>query len=276
MEEIKLLHKKVFLGKIITSVLRVFLVFFIGANVASAAERKGIPPIDHYPSMENRDSYLMDICCMPCSQYSYSGCTKFGKPSEKGILDIKYSNGQHYIGESWNGLPCGIGSLYIPYKGGTRRLYNGEWKDGLFSGEGILTSSHEDSYVGDFQNGRPHGFGLRTYPFGVTSYRGWFVNGEREGEGILFHTVKAPFYVAKFAIVNGKWKECRFPTKRKYIEKGLFVGTWKNDRPTTTPKYSKILAPVVPSKLRNVLYESELDHSSMDIEDLCGDDDPFL
>jgi hypothetical protein len=59
---------------------------------------------------------------------------------------------KQYIGETKNGEPHGLGILYLWEKDYV--LYQGQWKDGLYHGEGKL--SDDENFEGEFKNGIPY------------------------------------------------------------------------------------------------------------------------
>ena len=64
---------------------------------------------------------------------------------------------KQYIGETKNGKPHGLGILYWIDKDYV--LYRGQWKDGLFHGEGYHDDHHFD-YDGVWKDGKKHGKGI--------------------------------------------------------------------------------------------------------------------
>jgi hypothetical protein len=70
-------------------------------------------------------------------------------------------------------------------------LYEGEWRDGLPHGRGVMRWQNGDVYDGEFDNGQPHGSGTaeavaNTFTFADGRvYTGEFVHGLREGKGKL-------------------------------------------------------------------------------------------
>ena len=64
--------------------------------------------------------------------------------------------------------------------------YDGAWKAGEISGQGVATYANGDVYKGNFENGRQHGYGTMTYASGA-EFKGYWGDGRRdkpaEGEG---------------------------------------------------------------------------------------------
>lgn len=86
-----------------------------------------------------------------------------------------------YRGEVLNGVPHGTGKKYFP--DGSR--YEGQWQNGQYSGDGILTWADKVSrYEGQFANGQRSGKGRMTYADGST-YEGDWKDGKRHGHGLL-------------------------------------------------------------------------------------------
>jgi len=66
------------------------------------------------------------------------------------------------------------------------RTYEGEFRDGLFWGTGIMTWQHARGtsvYEGEYENDKKHGVGKFTWPSG-RSYEGQWVSGRRQGVGV--------------------------------------------------------------------------------------------
>ena len=66
-----------------------------------------------------------------------------------------------------------------------RREYNGEWKNGLPCGLGVLSFEDGKRHEGYWDQGKPNGFGIETRPDGDV-YRGEWRMGKREGFGVRF------------------------------------------------------------------------------------------
>ena len=78
-------------------------------------------------------------------------------PDEQvGTVTMDYAGGQ-YSGEVQGALPHGIGEFSV----GGMVIYQGEFKNGLFDGEGVLFRENgSKAYEGVFKDGEPHGFGV--------------------------------------------------------------------------------------------------------------------
>ena len=102
----------------------------------------------------------------------YEGNFKYGTFDGQGILTN--SNGIKYVGELKNGLPNGQGIYTLPDKS----FFDGEFKDGekwngtLYDKDGNITEKwvngklNEEGYVGEIEDGLPHGLGTVTYHSG--------------------------------------------------------------------------------------------------------------
>lgn len=78
--------------------------------------------------------------------------------------------------------------------------YIGQWKDGVFHGKGIYTSSDGSRYEGQYLEGTKEGTGTYTYSNGL-KYIGSWSNGSREGFGTLFK--------GKKIVYQGYWSDDR-------------------------------------------------------------------
>jgi len=68
----------------------------------------------------------------------------------------------------------------IEYPSGDK--YEGEFKDGLYHGQGTFTYGNGDKYVGEFKDGLYHGQGTFTFATG-DKYEGEYKNGLPDGQG---------------------------------------------------------------------------------------------
>ena len=64
----------------------------------------------------------------------------------------------------------------------TGRRYQGDLRNGLPHGNGVMTFLGDNYYVGKFSDGEPHGQGEMFFRDGST-YKGNFVGGDFQGEG---------------------------------------------------------------------------------------------
>ena len=98
----------------------------------------------------------------------------------------------------------GLGT-YISENG---NKYVGEWKNGKKHGYGTLTfkdskGSPDGGYIGEWKNGKFHGHGTYTFKDEYGSYNGEFKNGLYDGQGILIFEWKMKSYEGEFK--NGKF-----------------------------------------------------------------------
>lgn len=98
-----------------------------------------------------------------------------------------------YAGNWKNGLKSGLGVYY--YKNGNR--YEGEWLNDMRQGRGTLFFKNKDVYVGDWNQDKQAGFGALT-KVNNDVYEGEWLNGKREGAGILYYKNKEKIY-------DGEW-----------------------------------------------------------------------
>lgn len=75
------------------------------------------------------------------------------------MSEIKFKNGDVYIGDVVKGKPHGDGTM--TYNNEDKLVYEGEWKNGKREGKGVsLKKSDNSMYEGEFQNDKPNGLGL--------------------------------------------------------------------------------------------------------------------
>ena len=125
----------------------------------------------------------------------------FDRTTKKWSLEKKDRNHPRYEGEIADGIPSGIGSLYLPdggkyegefkngkFNGKGKRLYpnsgtiEGEYKDNKAHGQGTYSYLNGDRYVGEFRFGKKHGQGTMHFKSGSV-YTGEFKNGKQNGQG---------------------------------------------------------------------------------------------
>ena len=100
-----------------------------------------------------------------------------------------------YEGELLDGVPDGYG--VARYKSGD--VYEGNWKAGLFHGQGTLYEWPEGTkYVGEWKNGKREGNGTQFIAKGP-KYVGEWKNNRREGQGTMYLSSGQIYYV-------GGWK----------------------------------------------------------------------
>ncbi len=145
----------------------------------------------------------------------YEGAFVNGKFEGEGVF--YFANGNKYVGHFQDNYPHGNGTLY--HSDG--KTETGEWKQGEFLGSSLVENGKTGciqgtcdtgkgtyvykegaaKYVGDFMNGKPHGFGVCTYANG-DRYRGEWFEGAFGGKGTL--------YQRDGTEVSGYWREGQY------------------------------------------------------------------
>ena len=100
-----------------------------------------------------------------------------------------------YRGTLEDGLLQGLGEAYDEEG---LLVYEGNFVDGVRSGDGTLYENGVLVYDGQFSGGLPNGMGT-AYADGVRCYQGAFVDGLYEGNGTTYHANGARAYVGMFA-----------------------------------------------------------------------------
>lgn len=98
-------------------------------------------------------------------------------------------DGRRFAGEWEHGLPNGYGTCVDakPDSGGNRTTYRGMFRDGTYSGYGIVEYDQGGRYEGEWQDGRAHGFGTYTSADTKETYRGHWERGKHDGFGVLVY-----------------------------------------------------------------------------------------
>ncbi len=151
--------------------------------------------------------------------------------------------GWKYEGSFKNGYESGQGSLYDATG---KLIYSGNWENGFFNGEGVLTKSTEkyngnflngkkqgkgslenlldsSSYVGDFKNDVENGFGTYISKEGL-KYVGDFKNGQFNGKGKIYIDGKTLTFDGTFK--DSKWDGPGI----YYLENGTVEGNFVNSK----------------------------------------------
>jgi hypothetical protein len=184
-----------------------------------------------------------------------------------GVGTILYANARTYVGEWVRGKMQGRGVYTTPL--GTKyegeiidgEVYTGSFKDGEKDGYGTQTLSSGESYEGDWANDFRHGQGTCEYANGGVYTGSWHYN-QRQGHGVYEEGTKSSYTGlwkedkqhghGAFTHQNGKayegeWsKDLRhgqgthkLPDGQNYerndykagrVERGLYIGRWKNDK----------------------------------------------
>lgn len=104
--------------------------------------------------------------------------TQLSTAQANATAEIKFDNGNVYLGKVKNGKPNEQGTL--TYARGDR--YVGDFIDGLRDGHGIFTQANGDRYIGEFKNDVRSGQGTLIWASGG-SYAGEWKNNKWNGQG---------------------------------------------------------------------------------------------
>ena len=161
--------------------------------------------------------------------------------------EIIYPNGDKYIGEMSNNLRNGKGKMIYNQDKNKRNYYEGDWKDDLYDGKGVLYLISSDVYKGDFKKGVKEGKGTFYYIIG-DSYEGEWKNDKKEGKGIytyengnkyegemkndlmegkgIFYWINGDKFIGEFKNCNADGKGVYFHNNGE-IEMGIFSNRQK-------------------------------------------------
>ena len=96
----------------------------------------------------------------------------------KGELTLSYGR---YVGEYVNGRPHGQGIIYYS-QSDRRKLYEGNWVNGIMEGKGTMVWRDGTKYVGSWLSNQRYGFGTQYYTDG-SIYEGNWINDYWQGSG---------------------------------------------------------------------------------------------
>ena len=105
----------------------------------------------------------------------------------------------------------------------TGDVYEGEWLDDKYHGQGTYTDANGHSWQGEWKNDKKHnGFGFIEYKNGNT-YTGKLTNGYRNGHGIMTFTTGD--------VYEGEWLDDKSHGQGIYIyaNGNSWQGEWKNN-----------------------------------------------
>ena len=80
-------------------------------------------------------------------------------------------------------------------------VYEGDFLEGKFHGQGTYTFANGDYYTGAWENSKRNGYGIYQWTDG-TRYEGQFLDGKRHGQGTLTY--------ANGAVESGLWENGDF------------------------------------------------------------------
>ena len=137
-----------------------------------------------------------------------------------------------------NNLPNGKGSM--EYVNGWS--YTGNWKNGLWNGEGKLTTP-QFVYIGEWKEGKPDGEGSVAYLNGEY-YDGYWIDGKREGWGDALNS-EGSYYVGEWwageycgigtlyfpdnSVYDGQWQDgLQYGLGTYSSDSFTYVGEWED------------------------------------------------
>ena len=105
--------------------------------------------------------------------------------------------------------------------------YIGEFKDGLFHGQGTYTWASGEKYVGDFKDDNKHGQGTYTYADG-DKYVGEYKSDKMHGQGTYTYGPNSEWAGDKYV---GEYKSDKMHGRGTYTTANgnKYVGTFSND-----------------------------------------------
>ena len=143
------------------------------------------------------------------------------KNNDKQIL---FNDGRKYIGECNQGKPNGKGKCFYPFP--NKRVYTGDWINGLRIGQGTIIWGDGAVYIGKWENNKRHGQGKMIWNNGQ-EYIGEWHHDKRHGKGKMTN-LNGDVYIGEWE--NGEMHGKGILTKSDgSIQKGLWVkGEYQN------------------------------------------------
>ena len=92
------------------------------------------------------------------TDHLYKGKVKNGRANGPGVLFFK---GKNYLEGTWKDGYIVKGKFYDDVKGDAKLRYDGQFKDGVFDGNGIMVlEEYDEIYKGGFKKGKKNGDGV--------------------------------------------------------------------------------------------------------------------
>ena len=162
--------------------------------------------------------------------------------SYKGNIEIRYPNGDLYVGGVHGSLYHGKGKII--WNDGSS--YEGDWVYNHKNGKGKYTWANGAYYEGDFVDGNFNGYGIRLYSDGCR-YEGQFKDDKRHGKGKMtwpngdtyegdwredFRTGKGKYVWPNGCYYEGDFVDGNFNGYgvRVYTDGGRYEGQFKDDK----------------------------------------------
>ena len=140
-----------------------------------------------------------------------------------------WEDGRYYIGQFKNNLPYGKG---IKYNSNGKIIYEGNFINGKFEGNGKYIWKNGEYYIGQWKNGLRNGKGKLYNANGKIKYEDNWINDKYEGNG-KYIWKNGEYYI-------GQWKNgLRNGKGKMYYEKGKikYEGDWINGKYEGNGKY---------------------------------------
>ena len=195
-----------------------------------------------------------------CFDWSYDG--EWIEDNRHGNGKYTYADGSYFTGVWENNKKISASETVLPAescaKSTVKReelkngdVYEGEYKDGKYHGQGKYTSSKGWVYEGQFTDGQITGKGKITYATG-TVYEGELLKGNKNGFGRITYT-DGLYY-------EGEWKDDKKHGKSTYTQKLgsytlLYTGMWNMSKRTGPHDYYSITNPE--KKVYRQFYEND-------------------
>ena len=183
-----------------------------------------------------------------CFDWSYDG--EWIEDNRHGNGKYTYADGSYFTGVWKNNKKIFASETVLPAercaKSTVKReelkngdVYEGEYKDGKYHGQGKYTSSKGWVYEGQFTDGQITGKGKITYATGAV-YEGELLKGNKNGFGRITYT-DGLYY-------EGEWKDDKKHGKSTYTQKLgsytlLYTGVWNMSKRTGPHDYYSITNP---------------------------------
>lgn len=174
------------------------------------------------------------------SQNEKTGCVEGNCKNKEG--KFIYDSGDYYIGQWFNKLRQGEGSLFskngdIIYKGSWLNdlkngygemhysngdIYIGYWNNNERSGNGEMSFANGNNYKGTWLSDKMNGQGKLLFKSGA-QYAGTFKENEFEGQGNYFFTKGSDFIMYSGSFSKGKYHG---EGELKFVNGDIFEGNW--------------------------------------------------
>ena len=153
-----------------------------------------------YDSLNKIQKYFVDTSGMEDAKDNFENHLEKQYVTEK-LITVYFEKGSKegiYTGEIADEQPVGYGTFVYRNEEGIQCVYEGEFAENTFNGNGTLTKETGEVYSGVYMNGMLNGQGQYFNENGELIYEGMFVNDYLTGDGTMYTPNGFKMYSGEF------------------------------------------------------------------------------